>query len=225
MAAMTLEKLKILVETGPGQFGKELTALFNPEQISISKSANWRLAPASERDVPTSQFTHGEPATLSLDLLFDTYESGKDVLSYTGEIFKLTTVQAHGNLHRPPLCRLRWGTFTLDDFQWVLTSLTQRFSLFLANGTPVRANLTCSFQQWRSDEEEAKLLNKQSADVAKTHTVRRGDTLSAIAAEQYEDSTLWRPIAEANRLTNPRRLTPGQVLVIPALRERGAAQR
>jgi nucleoid-associated protein YgaU len=113
----------------------------------------------------------------------------------------------------------------LDDFQWVLTSLTQRFSLFLANGTPVRANLTCSFQQWRSDEEEAKLLNKQSADVAKTHTVRRGDTLSAIAAEQYEDSTLWRPIAEANRLTNPRRLTPGQVLVIPALRERGAAQR
>lgn len=220
---MTLEKLKLLVETGPGQFSKEITALFNPEQISISKTANWRLAPASERDVPASQFTHGEPATLNLDLLFDTYEAGSDVRRYTSEIFKLTTVQSHGNLHRPPLCQLRWGTFTLDDFQWVLTSLTQRFSLFLADGTPVRANLTCNFQQWRSDEEEAKLLNKQSADVAKTYTVRRGDTLSTIAAQQYEDATLWRPIADANRLTNPRRLTPGQVLVIPALR--GAQQR
>src|SRR2546430_139029 len=100
MAAMTLEKLKILVETGQGQFNKEITALFNPEQISISKNATWRLAPASERDVPTSQFTHGEPATLSLELLFDTYEAGKDVRDYTSEIFKLTTVQDHGKLHR-----------------------------------------------------------------------------------------------------------------------------
>ena len=222
---MTLEKLKIQVETGKGQFNKEITALFNPEQITIAKTANWRRAPAPERDVPAAQFTHGEPASLDLELLFDTYERGEDVRKYTREIFQLTTVQEHGQLHRPPLCRLRWGHFTLDDFQWVLQSLTQRFTLFLANGTPVRANLTCHFRQWRSDEEEAKLLNKQSADVAKTHTVRRGETLSAIAAEQYEDPTLWRPIAAANRLDNPRRLTPGQVLVIPALRERGTGRR
>lgn len=212
-----LEKLRILVETGPGQFTKQIVALFNPEQISITKNSRWRLAPAAERDVPVSQFTHGDPATLSLELLFDTYETGRDVRAYTGEIFKLTTVQDHGNLHRPPLCQLRWGAFTLDDFQWVLTSLTQRFSLFLADGTPVRANLSCNFQQWRSDEEEARLLNKQSADVAKRYTVRRGDSLSAIAAQQYDDPSLWRPIAGANKLVNPRRLVIGQTLVIPAL--------
>jgi nucleoid-associated protein YgaU len=218
MATMTLEKLKIQVETGKGQFNKEITALFNPEQISITKTANWSAVNKAEGDVPAAQFTHGEAATLSLDLLFDTYESGGDVQQYTREMFQLTTVQYHGNLHRPPLCYLRWGTFTLDNFQWVLTSLTQNFTLFLANGTPVRARLTCSFRQWRSDEEEARLLNKQSVDVAKTHTVRRGDTLSTIATEHYEDPRLWRPIAAANRLTNPRRLTPGQVLMIPALR-------
>lgn len=214
---MMLEKLKILVETSQGQFTKQITALFNPEEVSIAKSSRWRLAPVAERDTPVSQFTHGEPATLSLELLFDTYETGRDVRTYTGEIFKLTTIQDHGNLHRPPLCQLRWGSFTMDDFQWVLTSLTQRFSLFLPDGTPVRANLSCSFQQWRSDAEEARLLNKQSADVAKSYMVRRGDSLSSIAAQQYEDPSLWRPIAVANKLMNPRRLKVGQTLVIPAL--------
>jgi len=61
-------------------------------------------------------------------------------------------------------------------------------------------------------------LDKQSADVAKTRTVRRGETLSSIAAEEYQDPTRWRPIADANSLNDPRQLRPGQVLAIPALR-------
>jgi nucleoid-associated protein YgaU len=220
---MTFELLTILVETGPDTFGKKIKARFNPSQITIQKSANWRLAPAPERDVPNTHFTYGEPATLSMELFFDTYESTsstskEDVRQYTNEIFALTTVQEHGNMHRPPICQLTWGKFTLSDFQWVLQSLTQRFTLFHSDGTPVRATLTCSFRQWRSDEVEARLLDRQSVDVAKRYIVRLGDTLSSIAAQEYSDPTLWRPIAQANRIYNPRILTPGQTLVIPALR-------
>lgn len=223
---MGFEKLTILVETGPNKFTKKITALFNPNQITIQKNTNWRLTPAPERDSPGSQFTYGEPATLSLDLFFDTYDSDsskskKDVRTYTDEIFKLTTVQEHGNLHRPPLCQLSWGKFTMSDFQWVLQNLTQRFTMFHEDGTPVRATLTCSFRQWRSDEVEARLLDRQSADVAKRRTVRRGDTLSSIAGEEYQDPALWRPIAQANRIDNPHHLTPGQILVIPAIETGG----
>ncbi len=53
--------------------------------------------------------------------------------------------------------------------------------------------------------------------MAKTHTVERGETLSAIAADEYRDPTLWRAIADANRIDNPRQLVAGQVLIIPAL--------
>ena len=53
--------------------------------------------------------------------------------------------------------------------------------------------------------------------MAKTHTVRRGDTLSGIATEAYHDPSLWCPIADANKMDNPRVLTPGQVLIIPTL--------
>jgi nucleoid-associated protein YgaU len=214
---MALEKLSILVETGQDRFEREINALFNPEQIGIQKGANWREAPALGRDVSPAQFTHGEPAVLSLDLFFDTYAAGHDVRRHTRPIFALTTIEQHGDLHRPPLCKLRWGRFTLDDFEWVLLSLNQRFTLFLPDGTPVRALLSCSFRQWRDAALEARLQNLQSADVVKTRTVRRGDTLSGIAAEVYQDATLWRRIAAANRISNPRRLKPGQVLVIPTL--------
>ena len=64
---------------------------------------------------------------------------------------------------------------------------------------------------------EALLQHKQSPDLAKTRVVRRGDTLSAIAAQEYDDPAMWRPIARANGIVDPRRLTPGQVLSIPVL--------
>jgi nucleoid-associated protein YgaU len=48
--------------------------------------------------------------------------------------------------------------------------------------------------------------------------VRRNDTLHSIAAEEYRDPALWRHIAKANGIVNPRDLKPGTVLTIPRLR-------
>ena len=47
--------------------------------------------------------------------------------------------------------------------------------------------------------------------------VKRGETLSSIAQEEYGDPNLWRIIANENRLLNPRKLKPGLVLTIPPL--------
>ena len=226
MALANLAKLKILVEDEQGKFGENdpIEVLFNPNQITFQKSAAWKFTPAAEKDTPKAQFTHGESANLTTDLFFDTYETGTDVRDHTDKIYHLTTVEQHGNKHRPPICKLLWGTFDFNDFKWVLQAVNQRFTLFLENGTPVRATLGCTFKQWRSDEEDEKRMNKESADVPKTRTVRRGDSLSSIAGEEYRDPTLWRPIAEANSIDDPFSLTPGQMLAIPALRSRRATR-
>ena len=49
---------------------------------------------------------------------------------------------------------------------------------------------------------------------AKTWTVRRGDTLWAIACTLYGDGTRWREIARKNGVTEPRKLPVGKVLVL-----------
>jgi nucleoid-associated protein YgaU len=218
---VALAKLTIRVETAPGQFGQEITVLFNPNQITITKAVNWREAPTAQRDVPASQHTHADPARLTMDLLFDTYEAGTDVRDHTDQIVHLMTVEKHGNMHRPPICRLFWGRAEMF-FQGVLENLTQRFSLFLEDGWPVRATLGCTFKEWRGDEEEARRQNRQSANVVKTHLLRRGETLSSIAFDEYHDPALWRPIAEANGITDPFSLPYGKSLVIPTLGSRAS---
>jgi len=217
---MVLAKMLILVEVSPGIYGVGIPALFNPNQLTIQKSANWQKVSKPGQDTSESQFTHGEPATLSLDLFFDTYETQADVRLLTRPIFHLTTVEKHGDIHRPPLCRLQWGVNNFDLAEWFLQNLSQKFSLFLETGIPVRATLSCIFKQWRSSVIEERLLNLQSADVPKTHVVQDGDTLSRIAAKEYNDPRKWRAIATANNLDNPLDLTSGQVLRLPILTTR-----
>lgn len=218
---MALEKLQILVEGKPND---PIVALFNPNLITLAKTVNWSPTPTPGSDSGRMQFTFGQPATLTLDLFFDTYGTGTGVTDVTNKIFDLTTVEKHGNIHRPPICTLSWGTFATSSqgvlFEGVLEQLTERFTLFLADGTPVRATLTCIFKQWRSAQEEQQAQALSSVDVTKTHTVRLGDTLSSIAAEEYDDPALWRPIADANGIDDPRSLEPGKPLALPALPSR-----
>lgn len=214
---MALEKLKIFVEERPDQFSTTgFEVLFNPAELKLDKSANWSRVPTAGRDTTRSTFTHGEAYNLSVDLFFDTYEKREDVRDYTDAIVELVTVQ--GALGRPPRCKMTWGDNDFDGLKWALQSLNQRFTLFLPNGLPVRATLGCAFKEWRSSKEEAQKVKRRSRDVAKTRVLKRGESLSSIAAEEYNDPGLWRLIAELNRIHNPRRVAPGQVLAIPPLK-------
>ena len=56
-----------------------------------------------------------------------------------------------------------------------------------------------------------------AAQVARTYTVRAGDTLSKIAKQQYGDANSYMKIFEANKglLKDPDKIQVGQVLNIP----------
>jgi nucleoid-associated protein YgaU len=231
-----LHKLTIYYEQGgaPGQGSIE--ALFNPSEISLIRSAKWEQQQTVGQSTASveQEFRSVAAETFSIELFFDTYESrsaamtgaraaatflpaslipgreATDVRQYTDQIAQLVEVDAE--LHRPPVCDLRWGVF--DIFTGVLTTLQQRFTLFLDDGTPVRATLTCDFAEVGTQAHATEL---HSSDVIKTRQVRRYDTLQSLAADEYGDPALWRPIATANGIVNPRDLRPGTTLTIPKL--------
>jgi nucleoid-associated protein YgaU len=225
---MALEQLQILIEL-PGSklaFNNKdskhvINAMFNPNKLSVSRSAQWQTPQVAKRDNPELQYTGGEPSTLNVELFFDTYDSPNktktSVRTYTNKLHELTTVRQHGDKHRPPVCRLVWGTMSIF-FQGVLQQLQNQFTLFMEDGTPVRATSTCTFKQWKSNQKDLQDQDLMSADVAKVWTVKRGQTLTLIASHEYGNPRKWRPIAEANGIDDPSRLTPGTMLIIPALR-------
>jgi Contractile injection system tube protein/LysM domain len=222
---MELEKLTILVEHKFPSFDETqpIKALFNPQQISITKTG-WQgqgnsLQPADEGATltvelffDTSLLKAGKSSIIELDLFGSSRL--KDVREYTRKIYQLTEKKSGlGAIPRPPICKLKWGRNTVL-FQGVLKSLTKTFTRFLADGTPVRAKMNCTFEEWISPEIKQKVQNPIDDPI---RIVRRGETLTSIAAEEYNDPALWRVIAAANRLDNPRQITPGQRLTVPPL--------
>jgi len=186
--------------------------LFNPTQYSVDKGNTIAQAAIPGLEAPILQYVHGNMQTLSMDLFFDTYEEGTDVTKKTDQIYDLLYIDP--STHAPPVCSLRWGKFS---FCGVLDHVSGKFTLFLADGTPVRATLSVVFNEYIDVDVLVKEQPTQSADHRKNRVVRAGDRIDNIAAEEYGDPAKWRPIAEANGLDNPWRLQPGYVLIIPRL--------
>jgi hypothetical protein len=193
-----------------------IRVMFNPTQYSIDKGNQIAEAGIPGLEAPVLQYIHGNTRTLSMDLFFDTYEEQTDVRDHTNEIYDLLGIDS--DTHVPPICRISWGNF---EFRGVMDKVSGKFTLFLADGTPVRATLSVTFKEFIDVRVMVRRKPTHSADHRKTRVVRRGDSLSMIAFEEYQDAGKWRPIADANSLENPRQLEPGRRLVIPALDEEG----
>lgn len=193
----------------------EIKALFNPTQYSIEKGNQIAEMGVPGLGAPILQFVRGNSRSLSMDLFFDTYEAGSDVRQQTNQIYALLGIEV--STHVPPLCTIQWGSNSPSAHQWVLERVSGRFTLFHRNGTPARATLSVSFKEFIPVEIQVRETVTQSVDHAKLYVVKQGDTLSSIAAAEYDDPALWRPIATRNKIRNPRELTPGATLILPPL--------
>jgi nucleoid-associated protein YgaU len=228
---MALEKLTI-TPLGDSKI-ESFKALFNPSSYSISKTVTWEASASDDEssspktnvtlNAPLLQFGGGQSRTLSLKLFFDVTdypvvngEKIKDVRKLTNKLVKLTLKERAGNKEQPPpVCRISWGESNSKNmdfpFVGVVESLTQEFTLFDADGHPLRANLDVTFKEFLKPEEDKRRNDPEYT----TRVVKRGDTLSSIAAEMLGDPARWRIIADANQLDNPRALETGMSLSIP----------
>jgi hypothetical protein len=206
---MGLTRAKIIIEHS----GEQFDVMFNPEEgYNLSTGNNFASHAVPGLSAPLLQFVSGNMKTLDMELFFDTTDARQDVRDQTNRITGLLKIQS--DLHAPPVLRVSWATL---QFRCVLAQVGQRFTRFLEDGRPTRARLACTFNEFIDAEREGKEVNRQTADFTKEHTVQNGETISAIAFQHYEDPTLWRPIAIANGLDDPRALVPGQLLRVPAL--------
>ncbi|MEM7335783.1 MAG: LysM peptidoglycan-binding domain-containing protein [Chloroflexota bacterium] len=191
---------------------------FNPTEYSLDKGAQISEIAIPGLDSPILQFVRGQTEKLSLELFFDTTAQGMgdtavDVRQETNAIYQLVKIQP--KTHAPPRVRFVWGAGL--SFKGIVENVQQKFTLFSPNGVPLRATVSVTFKEYKTVEEQIAELNLQSADHTKRRVVTRGETLTQIASEEYNDARSWRHIASLNNIANPRRLTPGTALLIPPL--------
>lgn len=202
---------------------KVIHCSFNPYEYTVSQQNNYKYEPSNkgERKV---EFESAGPQTLKLTLVFDAYENGegkRDVSKVTTELWNLMTPEEYWdgkrkaapkqNKNKPdaPFVTFEWGVF---KFVAVITSMTQKFTLFDHDGVPLRAKVDITFTQHKSEERDYQTI---SATTPPSIVAKSGERPDIIAANEMGDPAKWRDIAQANNITNPLALRPGQALKIP----------
>jgi hypothetical protein len=203
--------------------GEKLRVMFNPERYTVNRGVQIAEIAIPGLDSPVLQFVRGQNEKITMELFFDTTDSGMvdnvtDVRTETSKVYALTKVNSE--THAPPRCSLIWRD-RLFSFGWKATSkclvesISEEFNLFSPSGVPLRAKLNVTFREYLTIEEQLQETPRHSADRRKVRVLARGKTLSHLAWEEYNDPGEWRLIAEANNVDNPRLIAPGTTLAVP----------
>jgi LysM repeat protein len=207
--------------------GTGFPVMYNPEEFKLAQGNTFAEIGIPGLNASPVQYVRGKARTLSMDLFFDTYETGTDVRTHTAAIVGL--LDKSPRTQAPPVLLFSMGRF---QFQCVLVDAGQSFTMFLRDGTPVRSTLSVTLQEFvRVDLRVERGLFFGSPTVSSAvnavagalssgtpsiHVVLRGETLSGIAAFYLGDPARWRDIARANDVDDPFDLPPGTSLVIPS---------
>ncbi|HEY2984679.1 MAG TPA: hypothetical protein VGJ38_11030 [Jatrophihabitantaceae bacterium] len=215
MTAQAIERVMLT-----GSDGTDLACQFNPSALTLSKGTTWNTSPTrgSSRQ-PRPQFVGTGPELLTASLLFDGFDterkSKKSVEQAIEQLIDWTCVPPssyEGGTPQPPTVTFRWGTGV--SFEGFLKSVNAQYTMFAPDGRPLRATADITLQRVPDDP---KPTNPTSGGATgrKSAVLGDGDSLASIAYQHYGDPNLWRAIAIANGVDDPRRIATGTRLLVP----------
>ena len=219
LAKLTIVPLKNDMTTRNENAAVEV--MYNPKELTLDSSTQFQRSSMPGLQVPVTQFVSGQTQTMSLELFFDTYEQKTDVRLLTAKVSNFLKIES--DIHAPPVCVFEWGVPLAAEkgrfFKGVFDKVTQKFTMFLDSGIPVRATLSVSISEYQTIDEQLKFIKFESSDRTKLRELNQAEQLWHLANQEYGDRNQWRVIADANDIENPRLLTVGSDVVLPPLEE------
>jgi hypothetical protein len=206
-------------------FKKEVdsfTTPINPE--TFTKTSHIELDTSRGHGQPGTdpRYKSTAPEELKIEFILDgtkTMEGYLDSLKtmeVSDQIQAFTDcVQFDGKIHRPRFLIVRWGSEV--KFPCVLSHLEINYSLFKANGDPLRAKISASFIKYETEAAIFAANHISSPDLTHQRIARGGDRLDLLTYEIYDDSVYFLQVARANDLTSPRNLKAGTALFFPPI--------
>lgn len=237
------EKVKTLGVYMPNMSLGHMSVLFNPQSYKMTRHAVPELEEKQGEVVQQIPKSFGTE-TLSVEFFIDTFsaalevdgldggrgllEAGKFTLNsvapsaakqlsamdYAKQLYDLCLPV--GKEHHPPDLILKWKNSLY--FPCYMKNCNVEYTKFKETGVPVRATVKCTFVSVLPLSKAAKRKNPlESPDTSKFHELEQGETLNDLSQIAYSDPSLWREVASANNIVNPRLLNSGDILRMPAL--------
>jgi hypothetical protein len=177
------------------QIGKQpdpITVHFNPVSLQYTIANTMKEGKGKQKKQYVSQTT----GKLTMDLVFDTTQTGEDVRTHTARIARFMEPQKSTKV--PPVVEFQWGTYR---FKGMVESFKETIDFFAANGVPLRSAVSLTMAQQdtvfaadapkdKSDDEETVDVPLAQGDDA-TSTASRGcspDAGRGLAAANGQES-------------------------------------
>lgn len=196
---------------------------FNPKEFSVEKSAKWQSHNTSgSKNAGPAQYMGPNPAAMTLEMFLDASDKPDgDVSKDVDKLIEACTPTdaSHGkNRPVPPAVRFGWDKVYFEGY---IDKVTAKYTLFHANGKPIRATCTVSLKELPK-KEAAQNPTSGALSATASRQFLAGDSLAGIAYQEYGDPNFWRIIAGANDIDDPLSIMPGRHLLIPSATEAGA---
>ena len=192
---------------------------YNPVNVKFNKPVTWKEHDDQGQE-GSLEFQKSSPATMEIELTFDTTHNGEDVrTAWVNKLLKLTNPEVAppcgeaGELEkkRPHKVWFTWRTFELLG---VIEAVNATYTMFSSSGKALRANVTVKMKEWiTKDYDDGTGSGGFDSAVVTLAQISAGETITAVALAN--DST-WRGIAEANDIDDPLSIEAGDVLAIPS---------
>ncbi len=211
--------------------GQKFYVQYNPKELKLEDTAAWKSSDEQGKPQPVLTYEKGEAASLTMDLVFDTTDSGGSSVQPRINALRafLNTSEpvenAGGDAKRPPYIDFNWKDFS---FQGVCEKISATMLMFKADGTPVRAKVTVTLKERQVESGNGSTnissgsnITLRSMDTmfsgaalsATTTTVGPNQTLSQTAAQNNTDV---RTLAKANpHISDPMNVPAGTPVVVP----------
>ncbi len=202
---------KAYIKILEGKYKNQIIKIqFNPKEYSLEKTNEFQDKPLLTLQALRSSYQKASEGDFTIELLFDSTDTGKDVKELIEPLKKITVMDE--NLHSPPPCLFVWKDAV---FKGVVTKVTKKFTYFYNDGTPARARVTLTLKSFKTQKEIETETIKNSADVTKKRVFKESDNLWLIAYEEYGDISFWKLIAKENKILNPLEIEAGTEIIIP----------
>jgi len=188
----------------------------------------WEVV-ARPREIGILQWKGRNPIQIEIPFMIDHWMDSADNepgIATEAMILRLENLCGLGGHAQPPICTVDGnGVIPHDETNapgahlWVVENVSWDRGMDFRSGDSgrrVRAGGTITIRKYLTAQDIlARLGPRSRARSPEKYIVKKGDTLSKIAALKYKDPNKWKRIADANGIRDSRSLAVGQHIIIP----------
>lgn len=212
----------------------KFTAFFGDGPATVTDGYGGWTVVSRPKDIALVEWQGRNPMAIEVPFLLDfwTYPNPDISIGVLCEqqVSNLEKMAGIGTHHQPPICKVdAFGMIPYDKtiaagLDWIVEAVQWDRNIEIRSsesGRRLRCGGTITIRQFVQETSILRKISPKSRAVKpKIYIVKKGDTLSKIAAKKsvYGDASKWKWIADANHMRDRRSLYVGKRLIIPMYR-------